>query len=133
MTDPTDAGVRRRILAELSTSFFVEAAAGTGKTTALVGRIVGLIRAGAGTLNRIVAVTFTEKAAGEMKLRLRSEIEKVRPLAACEERDRLDRALEELELARIETIHAFCGDLLHERPIEAEIDPLSLCRSNAGA
>ena len=124
MTDPADAEARRRILAEYGTSFFVEAAAGTGKTTALVGRIVGLIRAGAGTLNRIVAVTFTEKAAGEMKLRLRSEIEKVRPLAAREERDRLDRALEELELARIGTIHAFCGDLLHERPIEAGIDPL---------
>jgi ATP-dependent helicase/nuclease subunit A len=124
MTDPTDAEARRRILAEYGTSFFVEAAAGTGKTTALVGRIVGLIRAGAGTLNRIVAVTFTEKAAGEMKLRLRSEIEKVRPLAAREERDRLDRALEELELARIGTIHAFCGDILHERPIEAGIDPL---------
>ena len=124
MTDPADAEARRRILAEYGTSFFVEAAAGTGKTTALVGRIVGLIRDGAGTLNRIVAVTFTEKAAGEMKLRLRSEIEKVRPLGAREERDRLDRALEELELARIGTIHAFCGDLLHERPIEAEIDPL---------
>jgi ATP-dependent exoDNAse (exonuclease V) beta subunit len=124
MTDPADAEARRQILAEYGTSFFVEAAAGTGKTTALVGRIVGLIRAGAGTLNRIVAVTFTEKAAGELKLRLRSEIEKVRPLGAREERDRLDRALEELELARIGTIHAFCGDLLHERPIEAEIDLL---------
>jgi ATP-dependent exoDNAse (exonuclease V) beta subunit len=124
MTDPADTEARRRILAEYGASFFVEAAAGTGKTTALVGRIVGLIRAGAGTLNRIVAVTFTEKAAGEMKLRLRSEIEKVRPSAAREERDRLDRALEELELARIGTIHAFCGDLLHERPIEAGIDPL---------
>ena len=124
MTDPADAEARRRILAEYGTSFFVEAAAGTGKTTALVGRIVGLIRGGAGTLNRIVAVTFTEKAAGEMKLRLRSEIENVRPLAAREERDRLDRALEELELARIGTIHAFCGDILHERPIEAGIDPL---------
>ena len=98
---------------------FVEAAAGTGKTTALVGRIVGLISAGAGTLNRIVAVTFTEKAAGEMKLRLRSEIERARPKATREERGRLDRALEELELARIGTIHSFCGDLLHERPIEA--------------
>ncbi|HWG06060.1 MAG TPA: UvrD-helicase domain-containing protein, partial [Beijerinckiaceae bacterium] len=124
MTDPADSEARRRILAEYGATLFVEAAAGTGKTTALVGRIVGLIRAGAGTLNRIVAVTFTEKAAGEMKLRLRSEIEKVRPSAAREERDRLDRALEELELARIGTIHAFCGDLLHERPIEAGIDPL---------
>jgi ATP-dependent exoDNAse (exonuclease V) beta subunit len=124
MTATADAEARQRILGDYGSTFFVEAAAGTGKTTALVGRIVGLIRAGAGTLNRIVAVTFTEKAAGEMKLRLRSEIEKVRPIAAREERDRLDRALKELELARIGTIHAFCGDLLHERPIEAAIDPL---------
>ncbi len=124
MSALTDAQARRRILTEFGTSFFVEAAAGTGKTTALVGRIVGLIRAGAGTLDQVVAVTFTEKAAGEMKLRLRSEIEKARPLAAPGERNRLDRALEQLELARIGTIHAFCGDLLHERPIEAGIDPL---------
>ena len=124
MSALADTDARRRILTEFGTSFFVEAAAGTGKTTALVGRIVGLIRAGAGTLDRVVAVTFTEKAAGEMKLRLRSEIEKARPLGAPEERNRLDRALEQLELARIGTIHAFCGDLLHERPIEAGIDPL---------
>jgi ATP-dependent helicase/nuclease subunit A len=82
MRDSADAEARRRILTEYGTNFFVEAAAGTGKTTALVGRIVGLIRVGAGTLNRIVAVTFTEKAAGEMKLRLRNEIEKVRSSAA---------------------------------------------------
>jgi ATP-dependent exoDNAse (exonuclease V) beta subunit len=124
MTDRGDVEARRRILAEYGTTFFVEAAAGTGKTTALVGRIVGLIRTGAGTLDRIVAVTFTEKAAGEMKLRLRSEIEKARSSAAREERDRLDRSLEALELARVGTIHAFCGDILHERPIEANIDPL---------
>jgi ATP-dependent helicase/nuclease subunit A len=124
VTDLPDAEARRQIREEFGATFFVEAAAGTGKTTALVGRIVGLIRAGGGALGRIVAVTFTEKAAGEMKLRLRSEIEKARSKATREERDRLDRALEELELARIGTIHAFCGDLLHERPIEAGIDPL---------
>ena len=67
---------------EFDTTLFVEAAAGTGKTTALVGRIVALIRAGLGTLDRIVAVTFTEKAAGEMKLRLRTEIERARQDAA---------------------------------------------------
>jgi hypothetical protein len=105
MTDLADAGARRRILTEFGSTFFVEAAAGTGKTTALVGRIVGLVRVGAGTLDRIVAVTFTEKAAGEMKLRLRSEIERARTEAAREQRDRLDLALEQLELARIGTIH----------------------------
>jgi ATP-dependent helicase/nuclease subunit A len=124
MTDLPDAKARCRILTEFGTTFFVEAAAGTGKTTVLVGRIVGLVRSGAGTLARTVAVTFTEKAAGEMKLRLRLEIEKARLDAAPEERDRLDRALEELELARIGTIHAFCGDLLIERPVEAGVDPI---------
>jgi ATP-dependent helicase/nuclease subunit A len=124
MTDLADSESRRRILTEFGTSFFVEAAAGTGKTSALVERIVGLVRTGGSTLDRVVAVTFTEKAAGEMKLRLRSEIEKARAQAAPGERDRLERALEHLELARIGTIHAFCGDLLHERPVEAGIDPL---------
>jgi ATP-dependent exoDNAse (exonuclease V) beta subunit len=132
MTDLTDTEARSRILTEFGTSFFVEAAAGTGKTSALVGRIVGLVRTGGGTLDRIVAVTFTEKAAGEMKLRLRSEIEKARALAAPEERNRLVHALEQLELARIGTIHAFCGDLLHERPVEAGIDPLFARRSTRG-
>jgi ATP-dependent exoDNAse (exonuclease V) beta subunit len=124
MTDLADNEVRRRIFSEFGTSFFVEAAAGTGKTSALVDRIVGLVRTGGSTLDRVVAVTFTEKAAGEMKLRLRSEVEKARARAAPRERDRLERALEHLELARIGTIHAFCGDLLHERPVEAGIDPL---------
>jgi len=124
MTQPEDIAARRRIQTDFAVTFFVEAAAGTGKTTALVGRIVGLIRAGAGRLEQIVAVTFTEPAAGEMKLRLRSEIEKARASASSIERDRLDRALMELELARIGTIHAFCSEILHERPIEAGIDPL---------
>ena len=124
MTDLADNVARRRIVTEFGTSFFVEAAAGTGKTSALVDRIVALVRTGGSTLDRVVAVTFTEKAAGEMKLRLRSEIEEARTRAAPEERDRLERAIEQLELARIGTIHAFCGDLLHERPVEAGIDPL---------
>ena len=59
-----------------------------------------------------------------MKLRLRTEIERARQDAAAEERERLERALSELELARVGTIHAFCGDLLRERPVEAGIDPL---------
>ena len=115
MTDLQDAEARRRILTDFDTTFFVEAAAGTGKTSVLIGRIVALIREGVSTLDRVVAVTFTEKAAGEMKLRLRTEIESARQDAATEEQRRLERALSELELARIGTIHAFCGDLLRER------------------
>jgi ATP-dependent exoDNAse (exonuclease V) beta subunit len=122
---PGDREARRRIREDLDTTLFVEAAAGTGKTTALVSRIVAVIARGEGTLERTVAVTFTEKAAGEMKLRLRAEIERSR---AAEEpsgdvRRRLDAALEQLEVARIGTIHAFCGDLLRGRPVEAGVDP----------
>jgi hypothetical protein len=121
-----DDEARRRILTDLDTTLFVEAAAGTGKTTALVGRIVALICEGISTLDRVVAVTFTEKAAGEMKLRLQAEIERARNAADItpERSARLAKALSQLELARIGTIHAFCGDLLRERPVEAGIDPL---------
>jgi ATP-dependent helicase/nuclease subunit A len=101
VTDLSDAEARRRIRKEFGATVFIEAAAGTGKATALVARIVGLIGAGAGTLDRIVAVTFTEPAAGEMKLRLRSDIERAMSKATREERGRLDQAPEELELARI--------------------------------
>ena len=121
-----DAETRRRIVEDLDTTLFVEAAAGTGKTTALVGRIVALLRSGRASLDAIVALTCTDKAAGEMRLRLRGELERARAATptASDGRRRLDEALEQLELARIATIHAFCGDLLQERPVEAGVDPL---------
>jgi ATP-dependent exoDNAse (exonuclease V) beta subunit len=61
-----------------------------------------------------------------MKLRLRTGIEKARtdPSATPEQRERLDRALAHLEVARIGTIHSLCSDLLRERPVEARVDPL---------
>ncbi len=125
-TPLVDAEARRRIREDLAATLFVEAAAGTGKTRALVSRVVSLLRSGQSGLDRIAAVTFTEKAAGEMKLRLRAEIEAARipPDTPRDEREALERALSQLELARIGTIHAFCGDLLHERPVEAGVDPL---------
>ncbi len=120
-----DSDARRLIAEALDRTLVVEAAAGTGKTTALVGRIVAIVRAGKATLKQIIAVTFTEKAAGEMKLRLRGELEKARQKSAApEEKLRLETALEELEVARIGTIHALCADLLREHPIEARVDPL---------
>jgi ATP-dependent helicase/nuclease subunit A len=116
---------RQRILHDLDTTLVIEAAAGTGKTTALVSRIVAVIASGRTTLDRVVAVTFTEKAAGELKLRLREEIERGRTSAdeTAERRARLQESLPKLEEARIGTIHSFCADLLSERPVEAGIDP----------
>ena len=77
-------------------------------------------------MSGIVAVTFTEKAAGELKLRLREALEEARRKAAANspERSRLDQALGRLEEAQISTIHGFCADLLRERPVEALVDPL---------
>ena len=100
-----DDDARRQITEALDETLFVEAAAGTGKTTALVSRIVSLLASGGGSLDRIVAVTFTEKAAGELKLRLRTELERARSAAApgSAERAHLEDGLERLELARIGT------------------------------
>ncbi|MEM7248024.1 MAG: UvrD-helicase domain-containing protein [Acidobacteriota bacterium] len=126
VTELADAEARRRIVEDLDDTFFVEAAAGTGKTTALVSRLVALVLAGKAELDRVVAVTFTEKAAGEMRLRLRGALEDERQRLPREDegRVRIERALEQLELARIGTLHGFCSDLLHERPVEAGVDPL---------
>jgi ATP-dependent exoDNAse (exonuclease V) beta subunit len=120
-----DQDVRDRLLGELDTTFVVEAAAGTGKTTVLVERIVRLVLEGKAKLSEIISVTFTEKAAGEMKLRLRTRLEKAREDAKdAVAQQRLTEALEELEVMRIGTIHGLCGDLLREHPVEAGVDPL---------
>ena len=69
---------------DLDDTLVVEAAAGTGKTTELVNRILRVLATGRATMVEIVAVTFTEKAAGELKLRLREALEHER--AAADER-----------------------------------------------
>ena len=121
-----DQDARERIRGDLDTTLVVEAAAGTGKTTELVGRMVAVLMAGRGRLDGMVAVTFTDTAAGELKLRLRGEIERARqePGRPAEARQLLTGALPQLEEARIGTIHSFCADLLRERPVEAGVDPL---------
>ena len=121
-----DQTARDAIANDLDSTFVVEAAAGTGKTTELVRRIVRVLATGKAGVGDLVAVTFTEKAAGELKLRLRQELErrKVDSDLEADSRERLDAALMNLEEAHISTIHGFCADLLRERPVEAGIDPL---------
>src|SRR5207248_167544 len=75
---------------------------------------------GRARLDHMVAVTFTDAAAGELKLRLRKAIEEARRARTAEA---LDDALRQLEEARIGTIHSFCADLLRERPVEAGRHP----------
>lgn len=115
---------RDAIRTALDKTFVVEAAAGTGKTSELVQRMIAVVAAGKTTIDRMVGVTFTEKAAGELKLRLRSELEKARSVEKDPAtRNCLEQALAHLEEARLSTIHSFCADLLRERPVEASIDP----------
>ncbi|MBL8293809.1 MAG: UvrD-helicase domain-containing protein [Bryobacterales bacterium] len=118
-----DAEARDRIRFGLEKSLIVEASAGTGKTTELIHRIVNTLRAGKAQIPGVAAVTFTNKAAGEMKLRLRQELDKARQQAEGEEARFLEDALERLEEAAIGTIHSFCAQILRERPVEACVDP----------
>jgi ATP-dependent exoDNAse (exonuclease V) beta subunit len=116
----------------LARTYLVEAGAGTGKTTVLVDRLLALIRSGV-QVPRIVAITFTEKAAGELKVRLREKLEGAARAAEeavdggdasrAEEADTLAAALHQIDRAVVSTIHGFCSTLLKERPVEAGVDP----------
>jgi ATP-dependent helicase/nuclease subunit A len=120
----SDDGARQRIRKSLDESLIVEAAAGTGKTSELIQRIVAILRSGRTRVHRIVAVTFTRKAAGELKLRLRVELDTARGSAKdTNEVRNLEDALARLEEARIGTIHSFCAEILRQRPVEAQLAP----------
>lgn len=115
---------RQRIETSLDESLMVEAAAGTGKTSALVKRLVAVLATGRARVDGVAAVTFTRKAAGELKLRLRAELDEARAVATeATVRANLEAALARLEEARIGTIHSFCAEILRERPVEAGVDP----------
>ena len=119
---PDQAG-RDAAIRETAVSMCLEASAGTGKTTVLVGRIMQMLTLGEVRLDELVAITFTEKAAGELKIRLREQIEKQLQEASGEVEARLVDALASIERAQVSTIHSFAATLLRERPVEAGIDP----------
>lgn len=119
-----DQNERDLICQTLDESLLVEAAAGTGKTTTLVRRLVGILQDGLAAPDQVVAVTFTRKAAGELKLRLREELDRTRlSVNDLRHRANLEEALARMEEAHIGTIHSFCAEILRERPVEAGIDP----------
>jgi len=123
-TPPPDQAARDRICRDLGTTFLVEAGAGSGKTKSLVDRMIALLGGGRATIDTLAAVTFTRKAAAELRGRFQVALECRR---AAEKdpgvRDRLEAALTGLEKSFIGTIHSFCARLLRERPVEAGIDP----------
>ena len=116
-----DALARASIAGELDSTLVVVAGAGTGKTTALVGRIVELVRSGRAALREVAAITFTEAAAAELRQRIREKIAAV----ADEHPDdaRLAAACPEVDEAAICTLHAFAQRILVEHCVAAGIPP----------
>lgn len=122
---PADKINRDRIAGSLAETLFVEAGAGTGKTSALVARIANLIRYGYTSIDRIAAITFTEAAAAELRERVRQSLEESSENTDLSEpeRSRCRQALRSMEGASIQTLHSFAGAILRERPLEAGLPP----------
>ena len=123
-----DQDVRDRVTTDLGTTFLLEAGAGTGKTRVLVDRYVSCVldpERGTGDVRTVAAITFTEKAAGELRQRVREEFERLAAATAGDAAQTavIQGALDALDDAPISTIHGFAGRLLREFPVEAEVDP----------
>ena len=97
----------------------IEAGAGCGKTTRITEDILQGLMQGDFNIDDIVVITFTKKAANELKSRISLKLQE----AAGSGDKRLEHQLKSIGNARISTIHAFCEGLLKERPVEAEADP----------
>ena len=112
-----DALARQAVATRLADTLFVEAGAGTGKTTALVGRILALVESGV-PMRGIAAITFTEAAAAELRDRIRHT------LVEAAKDGRVDaQAVAEVDEAAISTLHSFAQRLLAEHPLEAGLPP----------
>ncbi|MCY3695635.1 MAG: UvrD-helicase domain-containing protein [Chloroflexi bacterium] len=119
-----DQDERDRIRDSLDQTLFVEAGAGTGKTEALVGRIVNLIASGEVTADQIAAITFTENAAAELSDRVLERLDERRESETdALLRERFAQAAEDLDAAAIETLHAFAARILRMHPIEGGLPP----------
>ena len=125
--EQNDQTARARVKTELHCNFMVEAAAGTGKTTCIVNRMVQLVATGACDVDRLVAVTFTRKAAAELRDRFQMELRRAAADASTsstsDETRRLQSTSDHCGRAFVGTIHSFCASLLRERPIEFGVDP----------
>jgi ATP-dependent helicase/nuclease subunit A len=148
---PPDAAARLEATTRFDVNIVVQAGAGTGKTSLLVERILIALGLGLVDIDRLAAITFTKKAAGEMRQRVATGLERLLDLAQSPGEVRLNRedeadrafeyliggggiscgdiaertlaALGRLDRATIETIHTFCATLLRSFPMEARVDP----------
>ena len=126
---------RRRVLTDFDTTLLVEAAAGTGKTSLIAGRVAMLLANGAAPAE-IAAITFTELAAGELSLRIRGYVaallagkppdvlKSALPEGLDEQqKSNLAAASEHLDEVSASTIHGFCQEIIRSYAIETGLDP----------
>jgi ATP-dependent helicase/nuclease subunit A len=124
-----DQDVRDAVKAERARNVVIDAGAGTGKTTLIVTRLVDMLAptddGDAFTIDRIAAVTFTRRAAGELRLRIRERLlsELGKQDLSDLRRQRLHHALAGLDTAHVGTIHSFADRLLRRHPMQARLSP----------
>ena len=115
----------QRMALDSQRNIAVTASAGAGKTATLVERYIELLRQHPEIgVRQVLAITFTQKAAAEMRERIARRLTEALNQELPEpQRQRLRQIRADLPAARISTIHAFCAALLREYPIEADVDP----------
>ena len=115
----------QRMALDSQRNIAVTASAGAGKTATLVERYIELLRLHPEIgVRQVLAITFTQKAAAEMRERIARRLSDALDQDLPEpERQRLRQIRADLPAARISTIHSFCAALLREYPIEADVDP----------
>jgi ATP-dependent helicase/nuclease subunit A len=109
---------------EINKHISVTAGPGSGKTMVLVERYLHILRQKPNlNIDQVVAITFTNRAANEMRERLREQLNLILQTATADERKRWLHYKRTLDGAVITTIHGFCARLLREFPVEARVDP----------
>ncbi len=125
MSNLVDSQSRARIKSELSRNQLVEAGAGSGKTQMMAERMAAGVARGVYVVEHMAAVTFTRKAAAELRGRFQLALEQ-EAKDATDDPERAGRvrvALSNIERFFAGTIHSFCAHLLRERPVEAGVSP----------
>ena len=112
-------GNQKEAIEAIDTNVCVSAGAGAGKTFVLVHRYIHILKQTNTSVGEIAAITFTDKAASQMKTKIRSVCDSL----ISSDPERWEKHKHDLENSRIGTIHSFCTRILKEHPIEAGLDP----------
>jgi ATP-dependent exoDNAse (exonuclease V) beta subunit len=136
---------RLRVLTDFDTTLLVEAAAGTGKTSLIAGRVAMLLARGAAP-SQVAAITFTELAASELALRIRGYVasllsgvvpdvlkDALPQGLSAQQRTYLASAAEYLDEISTSTIHSFCQEIIRSYAIETALDPGSRVMDEAAS